>query len=137
LSRRILLVCLGVITVAAACDSDELSPEEALRQDLDELVAAFNDGDAEQIYDDFMALDCRNRVTREEAEERFEEQASNARLTIDEPLRIEIAEDKATVRTAISATSDADEESALDNFAMVLEEGHWRFVDCFGATDND
>ncbi|HEX5938806.1 MAG TPA: hypothetical protein VFZ12_00425 [Dehalococcoidia bacterium] len=136
MSWRVFAAAVSAIALAA-CGGDDRDPEEALRRDLDGLVSAFNDEDVGRLYDHFMALDCQELLSREEAEERFEERASNARLAIDEPLQIEITANTATVRTAISASADDEEESALDSFRMVFEEGHWRFVDCFGASDND
>lgn len=119
--------------VAIGCGDGGRSPEEAVADDLQGLEEAFNDGDVERIYEDFMALDCRSRLTLNEAEERFGAQAAGAQLEIDEPLTIEIEGDVAAVRAAMSAQANGESKEAVDSFELILEEGHWRFVDCLGA----
>ena len=109
---------LVLTALAVACGDDERSPEEAVADDLQGLEEAFNDGDAERIYDDHMALDCRSRLTVEEAEERFQAQAAEAQLEIDEPLTIEIEGDLATVRAAMSAQADSESKEAVDSFQL-------------------
>jgi len=121
--------------LAVACGSDERTPEELLRDDLEGLEAAFNEQDVSRIYDAYMALDCRDRLTADQAEERFDQQASEARLAIEDPLRVEIEGSSADVRVAMSASAEDRNKEAVETITLVFEDGHWRFQDCFGAQE--
>jgi hypothetical protein len=81
-----------------------------------------------------MALECREGLSRDEAVDRFEAQAAEAGLEIDEPVQVEIEEERAVVRAVMTAEAGGESKEAVDSFELVFEDGHWRFVDCFGAT---
>ena len=127
----VLVAALAVF--AFACGDGERSREETVADDLNGLEEAFNEGDVERIYEDLMALDCRSRLTLQEAEDRFQAQAAEAQLEIEEPLTIEFQDGSATVRAAMSGRADGESKEAVDSFELIFEEDHWRFVDCLGA----
>jgi hypothetical protein len=131
--KRWLALCFLGVGLIACGDDDDRTPEEALNEDLDGLEDAFNDGDAGRIYDDFMALECREGLSRDEAVDRFEAQAAGASVEIDEPVQVEIEEERAVVRAVMTAEAEEESKEAVDSFELVFEDGHWRFVDCFGG----
>ncbi|MEX2236221.1 MAG: hypothetical protein WEB00_01610 [Dehalococcoidia bacterium] len=123
----------GLTLVSGCGGGDEDKPEDRVAADLERIAEAFNDGDSGRLYNDFMAVDCRRRLSVEEAEERFAFLTEGADLAIEKPERIEIGGDVATVRANFTATADERQLTASDTFEMVFEDDHWRFSDCFGA----
>jgi hypothetical protein len=130
-----LIPALIAVALAAACggEDDVETPEEAVASDLQEFAGAFNDGNADEIYREHMALACRDELSEEDAEQRFEHFGEGANLAVEEPSTVEVSEDRASVRVTMKATQGGEEAAATDTLTLVLEEGRWRFSDCFGA----
>jgi hypothetical protein len=121
--------------VTACSGGDERDPEELLLHDLEAVEAAFNDSDPQSLYRDYIAADCMEALSQEDAGENFSANVDDVSLAIEEPERVEIEGNRATVRAVMTVQAGEDSASATDSFEMVFEDGHWRFVDCFGGRE--
>ena len=144
-----LAIALAALTVAlTGCTGGEenqeeaFSEEDALRKSLTEIEAAFEEGDYDRIYDDFISADCREVFPRE-AFTALQREAPPYSLTarrargegapytvnFSEPEMIDIVGDSATFEIPFFFPEDQETEGFLQFF--VSEDGQWRDSECF------
>lgn len=121
---------------------EAFSEEDALKKSLTEIEAAFEEGDYNRIYEDFISAECKQVFSRKEfialqregppyslAARRARGEGAPYTVNFSETEMIEIVGDSATFEIPFFFPEDRETEGFLQFF--VNEDGQWRDSECF------